>query len=268
MIVLILKRNRFLIARRITQVMVIFFFLAGSAWGWKVLKGNLSSASVFDVIPLSDPYHVMQMFAALTIPANDALVGALIILAFYGIVAGRAFCGWICPMNIITDAANWLRGKLMIEGGTDINRNARYWVLGLSVILSLILGVAAFEWISPISMLHRGIIFGMGFGWLAVMSVFLLDFLFVKNGFCGHFCPLGGFYALTGRFSLLRPKYIHEKCSMCRKCFEVCTENQVLAMVGRESGLVVSGECLNCGRCIDVCSDDALKFSNRFDRKY
>jgi len=45
-----------------------------------------------------------------------------------------------------------------------LTRQTRYWVLGLGLVLSAVLGIAAFERISPISMLHRGVIFGMGAG--------------------------------------------------------------------------------------------------------
>ncbi len=238
-------------------------FIAGSAYGWAILKGNLSAAMLFGVIPMTDPFHVSQMLSSLVIPASEAFIGAIIVFAFYAVIAGRAFCGWVCPMNIITDAANWLRKKLGINDTAQFNRDVRYWVLVLSLGLSIILGVAAFEWLSPISMLHRGLIFGMGFGWIAVLSVFLFDLLITKNGFCGHVCPLGGFYALTGRFNIIKPKYIHERCTACMKCIEICPEKQVLDTVGKKSGLVLSGECINCGRCIDVCDDKAMLFSSR-----
>jgi ferredoxin-type protein NapH len=53
------------------------------------------------------------------------------------------------------------------------------------------------------------------------------------------------------------------------KCKEVCHENQVLSMIGKDSIPVLSGECTNCARCIEVCEDDALNFSiiNRFAKK-
>ncbi len=259
-----LRKFKYLIARRVTQIVVMVLFVCGFQLGWTVIKGNLSSAMLFGVVPLSDPYHVLQMFSAMAIPANDALTGAVVVLAFYAAIAGRAFCGWVCPVNLVTDAANWMRKVFGIEASARLSRDVRYWILGLSFVVSLAMGVAAFEWISPISMLHRGIVFGMGFGWLAIISVFMLDLMVVKNGFCGHLCPLGGFYAVTGRYNVIKPKYDDDKCTKCMKCIEICPERQVLDMVGKKSGLVLSGECVNCGRCIEVCDDDAINFSSRF----
>lgn len=256
-------KYKFSIMRRITQISIMLLFLAGSTYGWNVLKGNLSAAFLFGMIPLTDPYHISQMLVTLFIPTSEAFIGAVIVLAFYAVLAGRAFCGWVCPVNVVTDAANWLRKKLGINDTAQFSRGVRYWILGLSILLSFFLEVAAFEWISPVSMLHRGLVFGMGFGWIAVLSVFLFDLLITKNGFCGHICPLGGFYALVGRFNIIKPRYIHERCTICLKCIDICPEKQVLDTVGKKSSHILSGECINCGRCIEVCDDKAMIFSNR-----
>lgn len=245
--------------------MILLLFFAGNAYGWNVLRGNLSSARVLDVIPLSDPFAVIQSFSAGAAVAADAIIGALIIVVFYAILGGRIFCGWVCPVNMVTDLANKIRTFFNLNiawRSWSIKRGVRYWVIALSIVLSVILGVAAFEWISPIGALHRGIIYGFGFGWAFVLVVFLYDLFAVKNGFCGHVCPLGGFYSLIGRFGILRIGYDKDKCTTCMKCIEICPENQVLHMVGKQSGAVLSGECINCGRCIEVCDDDAVKFSN------
>ncbi|MDD2566618.1 MAG: quinol dehydrogenase ferredoxin subunit NapH [Thiovulaceae bacterium] len=260
------KHYRFLLLRRITQVSLLVLYFGANAWGWHVLQGNLSSSLVLDTIPLSDPYATLQLFAAGGLVATNLLVGALIITLFYFVIGGRAFCSWVCPMNMVTDFAAFLREKLEINRIQDkqpATRKMRYWILGLSFILSLFLGVAAFEFVSPISMLHRGIIFGMGFGWAAVAVIFLFDLFVLKNGWCGHLCPLGGFYSLLGRYSFIRVRHSEEKCTLCMKCKQVCPEHQVLFMVGKESLQVLDGECTNCGRCVEVCEDDALNFSIR-----
>lgn len=61
--------------------------------------GNLSASSLFGLIPLSDPYAILQMVVAGAVLATDVLVGALIITIFYLIIGGRAFCSWVCPIN-------------------------------------------------------------------------------------------------------------------------------------------------------------------------
>jgi ferredoxin-type protein NapH len=228
--------------------------------------GNLSSSSLFGIIPLSDPYAGLQMLVAGAVLATDLLIGIAIITIFYLLIGGRAFCSWVCPINMVTDLAAFIREKFAfdkIQRRQPSSRNIRYWVLALSLIISALMGITAFEFISPISMVHRGIVFGLGFGWAAVLIIFLFDLFVLKDGWCGHICPLGGFYSLLGKFSLIRVQHDADNCTACMKCKTVCPEKQVLFMIDKESLPVLSGECTNCARCIEVCDDDALYFSIR-----
>lgn len=262
----LLFQHRYLLLRRCSQAMILLLFIACNHYGWKALRGNLSTSNLFGIVHLADPFSVLQIAATGSLVAGQALFGAVIVLVFFSILGGRMFCSWVCPMNAVTDCANWLRSSFDIDTGSisrQISRSVRYWAIGLSLALSATLGVAAFEWISPIAMFHRGAIFGMGMGWAAVLAVFLFDFAVLRHGFCGHICPLGGFYALAGRYSLLRVRHDLGRCTLCMKCVEHCPESQVLAAVGKETGLVLSGECTNCGKCIEVCEDRAMGFAVR-----
>ncbi|MCH9813380.1 MAG: quinol dehydrogenase ferredoxin subunit NapH [Epsilonproteobacteria bacterium] len=259
-----MNKYRFLIARRFTQILLLVLYFGANAYGWSVLTGTLSSSTLLGVVPLADPFAVVQMFAAGAILGVDVLIGALLIVLFYGIIGGRAFCSWVCPINMVTDLANWLRRKLYldkVERKIWVSRNVRYWVLGLTLVVSFITGVAAFEFVSPISILNRGIVFGMGMSMAIVLAIFFFDLFVLKNGWCGHICPLGGFYGLVGKYAPLSVLHNQPNCTLCMKCKEVCPESQVLHMIGKKSIKVMDAECTSCGRCIEVCDDDALGFS-------
>ena len=258
---------RYLILRRFTQIGILVLYFGGNAWGWNMLRGNLSSSSLFGTVPMSDPYAALQMLASGAVLATDLLIGVAVVTLFYLLIGGRAFCSWVCPINMVSDAANFVRRKLEVgrmQGAKQpASRNIRYWVLALSLVVSAVMGVSAFEFVSPISMIHRGVVFGLGFGWSVVVIIFLFDLFVLKDGWCGHICPLGGFYSLLGKFSLIRVLHNEENCTLCMKCKTVCPEPQVLGMIGKESLSVTSGECTNCARCVEVCDDDALEFSIR-----
>ncbi len=259
-----MKNMKYLILRRVTQIALLFLYFAGNAWGWSILQGDISTSLLFNKIPLSDPFALLQILATGAIIGVNVVIGAVIITLFYGLIGGRAFCSWVCPVNMVTDLAAWLRRKLLIdkiERKVWISRNIRYYMIALALIVSAISGLTAFEIVSPISILNRNIIFGLGSGLGLVGAIFLFDLFVVKNGWCGHICPLGGFYSLIGKFSLIKVKHDHEKCTLCMRCKEVCPESQVLHMIGKNSITVNKGECTNCGRCIDVCNDDALYFT-------
>lgn len=259
-----LYRHRFLISRRIVQIMILSVYFGANAYGWKVAVGDLSSSLIFGFIPLSDPFAVMQMFFAGAIIATDVLVGVVIILILYGVIGGRFFCSWACPVNIITDTASWLRRTLKFkakENAISFSRNIRYWVIVISLGLSFVFSLAAFEMISPIGILHRGIIFGFGFGWFFLVAIFLFDLFSQEYGWCGHICPLGGFNSIIGKYSLIKVVHDKEKCINSMECFKVCPEVEILDMVGKESRAITAGECIKCGHCIEACSSNAFKVS-------
>jgi ferredoxin-type protein NapH len=262
---------KFLLARRAVQVGIIVLFLSGPIAGFSILKGNLSSSLFMEFIPMSDPLMVLQMLVGgFTGLASTAIIGALLVLGFYLLVGGRVFCSWVCPVNIVTDTAHWLRRRLGIKGGAKLSPSTRYWMLALVLVLAVFSGALVYELINPVSMLHRGLIFGFGFGWLVILGVFLFDVFFARHGWCGHLCPMGAFYGLVGvgaQLRVLTPK--RADCDDCMECYEVCPENHVLpaALKGAKDGLppvILSSDCTNCGRCIDICGVDVFKFGLRF----
>ena len=262
--------HRYLILRRFSQLGFLALFLAGPLFGIWIVKGNLASSLTLDVLPLSDPLVLLQSLAAGHLPETAALTGGLIVLVFYLMVGGRAYCSWVCPINIVTDAAEWLRGRLNIKGGARFSDKTRYWLLGAILVVSGVTGSIAWELVNPVSMVYRGLVFGMGLAWGIVLAVFLFDLLIGRRAWCGHLCPVGAFYGLLGEVAVLRVSAVRrEQCDDCMDCFAVCPEHQVIkpALKGAEKGLgpmITSGHCTNCGRCVDVCARDVFEFKTRF----
>lgn len=268
-----LVANKWLIARRSSQLSILLLFMLGPWFGIWLIKGNLSSSLILQTVPLTDPYILLQsLFAGHTLQST-AIIGALIVTAFYFLVGGRVYCSWVCPVNIITDSAQWLRDHFKITGASSLSRNTRYWLLAATLILALVTGSISWELVNPVSMLHRGLIFGMGLTWFIIFAVFLLDLLLSRRAWCSHLCPVGAFYSLLGTHSLIRIRAdAREQCDDCMDCFKVCPEQQVIrpALKGHLKGsskiigpVITSSNCTNCGRCIDVCAKDVFHFGLR-----
>lgn len=261
--------HKWLILRRISQLAILALFLVGPLAGLWIVKGNLAYSLTLNTLPLADPYVLLQSLLAGHIPEKMALIGVAIVVALYFLVGGRVYCSWVCPVNPVTDAAAWLRGRFGIKGGTHISRKLRYWVLGMTLVLAVVTGTIAWELINPVSMLHRGLIFGIGMTWTIVLAVFLLDLFVSANAWCGHVCPVGAFYSLLGKWSPLRVSATkREACNDCMDCYAVCPEPQVIrpALKGAKRNVgpaILSPNCTNCGRCIDVCSKDVFRFGLR-----
>ncbi|VAX09116.1 Polyferredoxin NapH (periplasmic nitrate reductase) [hydrothermal vent metagenome] len=266
-----LLAHKWLLLRRSSQLGIVGLFLLGPLAGIWLVKGNLASSLVLDTLPLSDPYLLLQSIMAGHLPEVTALSGALIVMVFYLVVGGRSYCAWVCPLNMVTDTARYLRDRWKLKGGAHVSRQARYWLLAMSLLLALFTGNMAWELINPVSMVQRGLFFGMGAAWLFVGGLFIFDLFISRQGWCGHLCPVGAFYSLLGAASVVRVSANgRTRCDDCMDCFAVCPEQQVIrpALKGADkniSPIIFSGNCTNCGRCIDVCAQDVFKFSHRYE---
>ena len=267
-----LGAHKWLLARRVSQLGILALFLLGPLAGVWIVKGNLTFSHTLDFLPLTDPYILLQTLLTGHLPETKAIVGVFIVLVLYALVGGRVFCSWVCPVNMVTDAAAWLRERLGIKGGAHVSRETRYWILAMTLILALATGTLAWELVNPVSMFHRGIIFGIGAAWAIIFAVFLFDLFVMKDGWCGHLCPVGAFYSLIGKVSLLRTVAVERAaCNDCLDCFVVCPEPQVIrpALKGVDGAgpVILAANCTNCGRCIDVCSKDVFAFGSRFGNR-
>jgi ferredoxin-type protein NapH len=257
----------------LSQLVILGVFLAGPLAGLWIVKGNLAYSLTLDTLPLTDPYVLLQSLLAGHVPEKIALVGVAIVVAFYALAGGRAYCAWVCPLNMVTDLAAWLRRRLDIKGGARLSRRVRFWMLGMTLVLAAASGTIAWEMLNPVSLLHRSLIFGLGLAWAVILAVFLFDLFVSPDGWCGHLCPAGAFYSLIGAASLVRVRADKRaECNDCMDCFAVCPEPQVIkpALKGAAKNItpvILSAQCTNCGRCIDVCSKDVFAFGLRFDNK-
>ena len=267
--------HRFLILRRLSQSLIILLFLLGPLFGVWIMRGNLASSEILATVPLSDPYIFTQLLFAGHIPEANAIIGVSIVLAFYFIVGGRAYCSWVCPINIITDLAAWLRRKFGINTHTNLPKRLRLAILAATLLVPLVISFVVWELINPVSMINRGIVFGIGYGWLVLVAIFLFDLTVVRNGWCGHICPMGAFYGVLGKARLTKVTAINrDKCTNCGDCYMVCPEPHVLKKVLKPvlkgankpdskdvSPIIFDSDCTNCSRCIDVCAPDVFNIT-------
>lgn len=264
------KAYCFLIARRVSQAGILALFLLGPLVGLWIVKGNLNSSLTLGVLPLTDPYVLLQSLAARHWPETTAIVGAIVVAVFYALVGGRVYCSWVCPVNLVTDAAAWLRQRLGLRGVSRLPRATRQGLLIMTFAVSAVAGVVAWEFINPVSMFHRGVIFGVGLAWVVILAVFLLDAFVSPRSWCGNLCPVGAFYGWLGYQSLVRVRADQRaQCNDCGDCYDVCPEPQVIrpALKGAADGVgpvILDAACTNCGRCVDICSKDVFGFGMRF----
>ncbi|WP_322995510.1 quinol dehydrogenase ferredoxin subunit NapH [Castellaniella sp.] len=264
-----LEKKKYLLLRRICQGLILLAFTLSAWLGTSIAQGTLASSVWFGAVPLSDPFVLLQSLAAGHPLAGSALWGGLIILVFYALVGGRVFCGWVCPINLVTDAAQGLRRALGWRKARvlRIDKRLRYAILVLGVLGSAISGLVLWELVNPINLVMRSLVFGLWLGGLtAAIGIFLFDFLLLSNGWCGHVCPVGAFYGTLGRYSIVQVAAVRrDDCNDCGDCFTYCPEPQVISpalrAIGGHGVQIDEIDCLRCGRCIDVCEQQVFEFS-------
>ena len=172
---------KFTITRRVVQLAILGLFIAGNIYGVNILKGNLSSSELFGVIGLSDPYALLQLFLAGFSVGSVSVMGAIIVALFYALIAPRAFCSWVCPINILTDLGAYIRTKLKIgKNLVNISSNSRYYLFALSLVFSFAFSIAAFESVSYIGAFTRGVVYLSGSAIsiaIIIICIVILDFI-------------------------------------------------------------------------------------------
>lgn len=265
-----LGRQRWLLARRLVQAIVLAAFASGPWWGISVAEGTLAASRWFGVLTLVDPLVALQSVLAGHRLVATGVAGAALVAAFYALLAGRLYCAWVCPINLVTDAAELTRRGLGLGRVALLraDRRARQGVLLLALVASAATGSVAWEALNPITLTMRGLAFGAWSGVLvAITAIFAFDLLVLRHGWCGHLCPVGAFYGWLGRFGRLRVHAVRaEACTRCGDCHAICPEPQVIVPVLRRDATriaITDADCLRCGRCIDHCDENvfALRWS-------
>ncbi len=198
-------------------------------------------------------------------------------LAAIGLFVGRFICGWLCLFGLIQELLYRIpTPKIHIPEKIDkVLRYLKYAVL-LVLVIALPLcyrsrygaGEPFFcEYVCPVGTLEGGIplvIFNKGlrssigwlFGWkMLILIVCILSSIFIYRPFCKYICPLGAFYSLFQKISLIRIKVDTPKCIGCGSCSKVCGMN-VDPLRNPNST-----ECIRCGECIKACPTKAIRFS-------
>jgi ferredoxin-type protein NapH len=250
--------KKWTIARRGVQLGVIAL-IASPLVGLSAFNGNLAAGELLG-IGLADPLAFLQATLASRLFVPSFLGAALLVTALYFATGGRSFCGWVCPVYLLTEMGDKLRDRLGF-GERRFSLAGTRWTLAVTLIVSPIVGIPLFEILSPIGIATRAVMFKGVLPLLLPAAILLVEIFVARRIWCRSLCPAGGFYSLLGRFSPVRMRFSKERCTDCGDCEKVCPVEEVLAFPLRQGGTqVTAGDCTRCGKCIDVCHGNALKF--------
>lgn len=239
-----------------------------------VMKGTLANSEILSSIPMGDPFVFVQSLVAGNLYTVTGILGVILVTILYMVLGGRTYCSFVCPINIVTDASAWIRRQLKITNQVSVSKRARFYILGITILISMIFQVIAWELINPITGIFRALIFG-GFTLTNIavsltLMIFIADIIGAAHLWCGHLCPVGAFYSLLGKKSRLyisAPKI--SACDDCMDCYKVCPESHVLKPLIQNKKIYIAqsvtpsvglSDCTRCGRCIDVCPERVFSY--------
>jgi cytochrome c oxidase accessory protein FixG len=259
--------------------LLIPFFLA------PYLTWNGRQAIYFDIAA-----RKFYLFSVTIWPQDLIILALLMLFAFILLfsmtaIAGRIFCGTMCPQTMWVDMMTWIERKVEGSARQRMKLDAMPWNAEkirkkllkhfLWWILCLVTAVTFLGYFSGIDRAWSGLIhldYNI-YEWITVVFVFLLFYInsgFVREQVCNWVCPYARIQAVMTDKDTITTTYDYHRgeprgrikkgqvdeskgdCVDCSLCVSVCPTG-VDIREGNQIG------CINCGLCIDACDDIMTK---------
>ena len=226
--------------------------------------GSFDSFCAFGGIETLLPYfftgHLLKSTNLLNFSVLIATLGV-------SLVAGRAFCGWLCGLGAIQDfVAEWarklfgerrhVRGKqskailpLRLPAVVDRPlRYAKYLVLVIILIASLYAAFPPLREFCPVRAVFS--LKMTSLLWLT-LGIFLAGSILVERFWCKYLCPLGATLAIFNKISPVRLVTDTNHCNNCGRCDIECSMGIADVPINLDHP-----ECVRCMECLNTCARD------------
>ncbi len=269
------------------RIQLLWLFLSNSYWAFPFTKtlyqGPLkvicspglncySCPAATTFCPLGSLQQLL-LSVRFSLQTGSYYIGTYVIgcMGLLATLCGRFICGWACPFGLFQELLHKIQSPkhsipYLLTWG-------KYLFLALFVILLPLLAVDSIgmgkpwfcEYICPAGTLEAGIpmlllvpdlrsTIGILFlNKLAILIGFIGWSIVSSRPFCRTICPLGAFYALFNRFSLIKLKFSADNCTKCGACHKVCPVEIQFNETPNNM------ECVNCMKCMtEACRYDAI----------
>jgi cytochrome c oxidase accessory protein FixG len=204
------------------------------------------------------------------------LLGMALALFFFTAVAGRVWCGWLCPQTVFMEEI-FRKIEVWTEGDHHEQRrlDAKPWSLrkariklvkhALFLLFSALVSNTFIAYFVGTERLLRWMTASPLEHWTAfvfmasILAVFYFDFAWFREQFCVVLCPYARFQSVLTDAHTVQVGYdtvrgeprghlrsTRGDCIDCHKCVAVCPTG-----IDIRDGYQL--ECIGCARCIDAC---------------
>jgi len=262
------------ILRRYVMLGIIALFLI-QFLRVKIFIGGLSGSLAVWFVNLIDVFAYFESLIASKDFTSGALIAVLPIIGIY-LIFGRAFCGWVCPMDFLYSLVNrlndWLKKRPMVSPKIG------YLIAGVLLVISGISGIPFFtNYLSHLTNFFRAISSGvylafdfpaepvvLYFSVAVIFSLLVLEY-FSPRLWCVVLCPVGKIYGLFNKICLLKIKFTEGDCGECNLCEQVCYMDVKITAYLDQRG-IRDTNCIYCGRCVEGCGTKGKLIKMKFGR--
>lgn len=244
-----------------------------------LLPGEAGSGGAFDAFCPFGAFETLWAYVTrgqtlkTTSLLNFAMLGGVLSVS---LVAGRAFCGWMCPVGAVQEglaklSRRWSAPRPAARCSSQENvsgsarppkarfplhlpewsdrplRYAKYLVLG-SVLVSSVFAI--YPPLQPFCPARALFSFKLTSGLIwSVLLVFILTSLAVERLWCKYLCPLGAALALFNKISPIRLQANAAACNHCGRCDLDCSMG-----IQDVPDNLTDPECIRCLECFETCA--------------
>jgi len=224
-----------------------------------LMGGGFSINDILRLLSLHNPVFL-----------NNLYWYSLIVIAIgLTVIAGRFYCGWLCPFGAILEVLYRLIPiEWKITGKADrylkVVKYVNLVVLLLIAFLfaNKILAIYLVGIIEPFATffnLHGDLI-----SWIWLVSMLFISSV-ISRFYCRYFCPLGAFFALlSGLCSFLKIRQLsvnlpQDDCRGCRLALRACRMKAISYDEELKKPEIDLQECLMCNTCAAICPVESKK---------
>jgi len=188
-------------------------------------------------------------------------------LGVYGVILGRAFCGWACPFGTMHDLLSPTDHRREIKARNY--QYVKYAILFLALAVAWFASDLVFCKFCPSGSLFAAIPFRLLYPGFSEFGVFFYVHMFtlaltvvlallISRFWCRYLCPLGAIAGAFNKVSMVNISLDEKRCKECFVCLEACGMG-----ITKLEDIGGSTDCILCGRCVEACSEKALRFTTR-----
>jgi len=266
-------------------LLFICFFLVFVDFRYIIPANYINALLFLQFIPSVLKFHDLETLAS---------AGFLVVLLLT-LLSGRTYCSFLCPLGIGQDLFSRIGGRFKRKfrryGYKRPFTVLRYFLLAITLIITLVWGIYMITLLDPYSIFGRFmtyfakpvvlIINNFLAGMLGRFDIYTLSNVPV-NGFplivysipaaffiligvlsfakgrlyCNMICPVGTLLGLLSKISLLRIKFDDTVCTRCGRCAVGC-KSSCIDFLKHDVDVT---RCVDCFNCINTCQDKAISY--------